>query len=164
VAINPLGDIILDLTYENCFLGSAHAPNVIILPGINAYTGWAAHLTPSNLTTLSAMLTRFLAGESFTISAQGAARNASSLPLYAPFLANTSLSASYTGPAQELGLQVRAYIPSIDELIYAIKTYHTVGFPVRVLFHNPFAAPINITRLGLTVWFNHTQIGYALWG
>lgn len=96
VAIEPLGDLAVDVQYEGAYFGTLLARNVSLQPGSNALTFLGA-LTPDDLNAADSLISAYLGGRPVIMTAAASPDWPTSLPLYAPLLAAVSIATQLNG-------------------------------------------------------------------
>lgn len=101
VAIEPLGDLAVDVQYEGAYFGTLLCRNVSLQPGVNSLAFLGA-LTPADMGAADSLISAYLGGRPVIMTASASPDWPTSLPIYAPLLAGVVIATQLNGSATPL--------------------------------------------------------------
>lgn len=101
VAIQPLGDLAVDVQYEGVYFGTLLCRNASLQPGVNSLTFLGA-LTPADMSAADSLISAYLGGRPVIMTAAASPDWPTSLPIYAPLLAGVVIATQLNGSATPL--------------------------------------------------------------
>lgn len=153
VELLPLGQLSLDLQYDNISMATVVSDDTDLVPGPNELQIFGRLTPPEDAdASVNELFSRFLAGEDSMVTAVVVG---SSIPLYSGFMSGITLNSRLPGLDETLASKL------LLSVIATVNIFDTSIVPASMYMYNPVSAPITITGANLAVIYQDTIVAYV---